>query len=167
MGVDPVTLGLVLTATTAAISGGVAYTENQQANRSRRRSEQSARRAAEVRTRQLNDQGSAEREKRIREGARIRARIRAAASESGFDPNSGVYEDLIGLNDFETAYNLDILQRNVVANQALVASGLDANLAELDARRSPALLRLLSGTISGAGTGLSLGVGIDQLGRGT
>lgn len=167
MGADPLTIGLTLAAVTAATTGGLSYVESQQQNKALKRSERSAKEAAAVQGRQLNDQTAVERAKRIQEGARIRARIRAAAAESGFDPSSGVYEDLLNLNDYETAANLDILDRNLVNNQARVASGLDASLADIDSRRSPALLRLLSSTIAGAGTGLSLGIGINELGKGT
>lgn len=148
-------LAAVLSAAGAASGAGLSIANAQAQNKAKKRSEESARTAASVQSKQINEAAALERQKRARESAQIRGRLAAIGSASGADP-AGSYAAIDRQADLNYNSNIDILNTNRQNELARVASGLNANLASLSGQGRNPLLDAFSGGASGLGTGLSL-----------
>lgn len=149
------TLAAIIGGASAAASGGLALVNAAEQNKAKKRSEDSARTAAAVQSKQINEAAALERQKRARESAQIRGRLAAVGSASGADP-AGSYAALDRQAGFEFNTNIDILNTNRQNELARVASGLNANLTSLSAQGRNPFLDAFAGGASGLGTGLSL-----------
>lgn len=162
MGIEEAALAIAITS--AVAGAGASYSAAQSQNRSARKARQSAQAATATKQTQLTQAAEAARLERVREAQKIRARTVIAATESGFDANSGSFEALLRQNDADTSYNLGLLGANYANERALVASGLEADLARLQGQRVNPVLTSLTGGLQGFGSGLQIGTGVGQLG---
>lgn len=162
MGVETV---VALGAAGALFGGATSYIQTQESNRAARRARQSVREAAGIQTTQLTEQAALERQKRINEAARIKARIINSGAASGFDTTSGDITGLVGQNTADTDLNLSILERNLQLEKQRVQSGAQANLDALKARIQSSVLAGITGGLGGAAAGLQLGMGINEVGK--
>ena len=142
-----------------AVTSAVAAERQNDANSRARRSQQQA---AAVQTQQLEDAAAVEREKRLQDQRRIAARLRVAAGESGLALGSGTAEALQQQTQTDLSTNLGLIDQNL-ANQTLaVESGLEANLAALEAQEINPLIATFTGGLGGASTGLAIGSALQE-----
>jgi hypothetical protein len=111
----------------------------------------------------------------MRQTAQVEGRARAAAAESGLSTGSGSTARAMGVIQSDSMFNSSLIDRNY-ANQMMgintnfessVADNLwsfQTQMAQLSSQAQNPLLVGLMGAISGAGTGLQIGGGLNSLG---
>jgi hypothetical protein len=161
---DPVTLTVVgLAIAGAATSATVSAISARKQNQAISKAMKSQRSATTVQQKQLADAAGLEKLKRRREHAAILGRLRVASAEAnvGF---GGTFAALERQADFDLAANQRIIDENYRNQVALVRSGFEANIAQLESQvRNPVLDSVVAG-IGGFQTGLSIGTGLDSAG---
>lgn len=160
MGLDPISLAAITIATTG-LSAGAQVVGAQQQNKAIKRAAAANSRAAEVKSKQVNDAARVERFKRINEANMVRGRLRVAGSASG----GGQFASLLRQAQYDETINQQILDQNTYNELLAVRSGLDANLASLQSQMQSPILSGFIGAIQGASTGLQIGSGINALGE--
>lgn len=138
-----------------------AYSASQQ-NKSIQASMDAQAQSANTQQSQLAAQAGVERKKRQQESAQIEGRLRVAAGEAGTNIDSGSYQALVRQNDYDLAYNEQILNQNYDNQIALVRSGADANFASLQSQSQNVMISGFQGALSGLSTGLSIANGISN-----
>ena len=139
-----------------AIAGGATSAVGAaQQNRAVKRSQDAARKNAEITRKQLGDAADLEVRKNQQESGRVRGRLRTAAAESGLE-FTGSYDTLERQAAIDEATNLAIINQNEYNQTMRIYSGLESELASLQSRSQNVLLSSVSGAISGASTGLSI-----------
>jgi hypothetical protein len=162
MGYTTSTLIALTAATTAASASAAAYGAYSQ-NQNIKNAKKAAKDAAAINTRQLDEQAAVERMKREQESQRIKAAIRVASTAAGAGFEQSSYSALVTQTEFDRTLNTAIADRSVDNNRARLASGLNANLAELDSRRQNLLISTFMGGIQGAQAGFGVSQGIKDL----
>jgi hypothetical protein len=161
VGADPITAGIGLGLSALGIFSSSDQARKQ--NKAAGRSAASARAAAEVEQRQLNQRAAVERQNRIREAQRTRGAILAAAGETGFDTQSGDFLSLVDNNQTLTEEDLRTLGLNLIGSLDRSNSELDSRLASIGGSRSNTVTSGLLGGAQGLSTGLSIGGGLSSL----
>jgi hypothetical protein len=153
---------IVAIAAAAASASASAYGAYQQ-NQNVKKAKKSANEAAAINTRQLDEQAAVERMKREQESQRIKAAIRVASTAAGAGFEQSSYSALVTQTEFDRTTNEAIADRGVDNNLARIASGLRANMNELDSRRQNVLVSGILGGIQGAQAGFGLAQGFRDL----
>jgi hypothetical protein len=153
-------LGLALGAYQASESASAARAQNKAIERSM----ESEQRVAAIKTEQVANQAEIEKRKITNRAAQIRGRIRVAAADSGFGLG-GSTAALARQSAFDESINSSIVDRNVLSQNELIASGLQAHLESLASNSQNEMLAAFMGGLSGLDTGLSLGQGIGSIDR--
>lgn len=152
-------VALAAAAASASASAYGAYQQNQNVKKAKK----SANEAAAINVRQLDQQASVERMKREQESQRIKAAIRVASTAAGGGFDGSSYSALVTQTEIDRTTNTAIADRSQDNNLARIASGLNANLNELDSRRQNVLVSGLMGGIQGAQAGFGLAQGFSDL----
>lgn len=160
MGVET---ALIIGAASAVAAGGASYYSAQQQNKAAKRAAGAQYQAAQVQTKQLEDQAALERIKRLREMASIEGRVKVSAAGAGLASDNGSFAALGQQAQGDATENLAILQKNVANQKASIASGLQVNLDQLAMQKRTPGLDAFSGFVGGASTGLSIGSGIQNI----
>ena len=150
---DPVTwtvlaIGIAGAATSAA--GAMAQ------NRAIEKSMDAQAKGAGTQQQQLADQAALEKMKTMRTMQQLQGRVRVAAGESGAT-TGGSFAALENQARFDAGLNNAIIGRNLVNQQALVRSGFQANMAQLQSQQQNPLLSAFSGGMQGLQAGLAIG----------
>ena len=146
---------VAILAISTVATAATAYAGAQQQNRAIRRASQSQQRAADIQSAQVRQAAELEKQKRMKEAARIRGLIRAREADAGV--TGGSYDALVRQTAADEALNLSILDQNKRNQIAAVQSGATAEIERLSAGVSNELLAAFGGGLSGAQTGLQIG----------
>lgn len=125
-------------------------------NQAVKKSMRSAKKAAEVQQKQLQDQADLERRKLRNEAERVRGTLRVQGAESGFEFD-GTYDALERQANIDEAINGIVLKQNLRNEQAAAASNLAVQLDQIAQRGQNVLLAGITGAMEGAQTGLAIG----------
>lgn len=162
MGLETGALLAIGAGVSAAAGAGTSVYSAVQQNAAAKKQKGEAAKVASVNATQVRDQAAVERQKTLRRSAQIRGRLRLAGAEAGLGDLSSL--DLLDQqNDLDTGVNLDILDRNEATGRARIGSELSSELQRLSSRYRNEVLAGFEGGLSGAGTGLQIGTGVQQL----
>lgn len=161
---DPASWALAIGAVTAAAGAGTAAYSADQNRKAVHRSQDSAKLAAEVQSRQIASAAQLEKQKVANKAQMIRGRIRAAAAAAGFD-NAGSYQSLEQQVSTDAALNTQIIGANRRAQLDRVSSGLQADLLGLGSHVTNPILAAFTGGMQGVQAGLAIGGMVDQASR--
>lgn len=145
-----VPLGLAIAGGAASVAGA------RQQNDAIQRSMNSQVNAATRQKQQLQDSAAVERQKIERRKQQMEGRIRVRAGEAGIGIEGGTTQALLRQADFDEGFNLGLLDRNLKNQFAAVDTGLEANLARLEAEETNPLLAAFTGVLGGLDAGLSI-----------
>jgi len=156
---DPGTIALAISAASAATGAAVSAAEASARNRqTREAAEQQAleyRRAAGVQMKQVSEQASLEKARRLNEARLIASRLRVAAGESGLG-YGGSYQAMLRQLDYDLALNRYILSRNRQNRLRAIAAGAASQISGLSVPEELPWLAGLTGGLRGAQIGLNL-----------
>lgn len=145
MGADPVSLTL------GAIGGFTAYQDAERQGELISQQVKLQRHAFQVQRRQIEEQATLEKDKRSREAAQIRGRLRVIAGETGLGVGALTSQATIDL-----ARNREIIDRNAANNIAFASSQSRLKIAALSAGKTDPFVAALTGGMTGMQAGLQL-----------
>ncbi len=103
--------------------------------------------------RQVREAGDVQAMKRKNEHAMMKARLRVSGANAGV--GDGV-DSLLAQADYDASLNENLLQRNVINEQRRLASGLTADLTNLQSGVMNGVLSGMQGGLQGFSTGLQI-----------
>lgn len=148
-------LAIGLAAAGTAAGAGISLYQAQQQNKAIKKSKESNKQAAAVKSKQVAASAENERQKLLLRQERVRGAIAAAGGESGFSLDD--FAPLLNQADTDTGLNLAALRQNLALDLQSIDSGLDVNLSILENQQQNALLGSITGGLGGFSTGLSIG----------
>lgn len=140
---------VIIAGTLAALSGGMAVMDAQQANKDAKRNEEAQLKAITAEQKQVAAQAELEKAKTINRANAIQSRIRVAAGESGIGLGA-TYNALQRQTEYDATINNRIADLNAMAQINSLASQYQKQ------PRQNILLQGISGLMSGAQSGLSI-----------
>lgn len=157
MGIDPLTIGLVLAATSAAIAAQQASEKNRQV----KNQQQTLQNAARVQATQLADQRTQQLSDRRLEATQLAGRLAASTADAGvgFGTTYAGLDNTIASSLARASTNIE---RNYQNSLAASQAGVQLSSQQLDAQRQNTYLTGITGALSGFSTGLQIGGAVDE-----